>query len=89
MYYVYALKSLKNGDLYIGFCHDLKLRVSQHNNKQSKSTSSNIPWKLVFYEAYLSKLDATKREKQLKNHRAKEDLKLQIKNSMDIKQLGK
>ncbi|OGH17257.1 MAG: hypothetical protein A3C30_01475 [Candidatus Levybacteria bacterium RIFCSPHIGHO2_02_FULL_40_18] len=79
MYYVYALKSSKNGDLYIGFARDLKKRVEQHNKGLSNYTKRYAPWLLIYYEAYRNKFDATKREKRLKlNHRAKEDLKLQI-----------
>ncbi len=85
MYYVYILKSLKNGDLYVGFCIDLRARFKLHNDGDVKSTKPSIPWKLIYYEAYVSKLDATKREANLKkNHRAKEDLKIQITVSLKI-----
>lgn len=84
MYYVYALKSKRNGDLYIGFTSDLRKRFSQHNSGKTRSTKANRPWSLVYYESYLVKADATKREKQLKNHRAKEDLRIQIKLSLKI-----
>jgi len=83
MYYVYALKSLHNGDLYIGFTTDLKQRFIQHNNRKVLSTRSNTPWKLVYYEAYSDKNDATRREKQLKMHRAKSDLVIQISESLE------
>jgi len=83
MYYVYALKSLVNGDLYIGSCKDLKVRFKRHNDKKIKSTKAYAPWKLVYYEAYKDKNDASKREKQLKKHRAKLDLIKQIKNSLE------
>ena len=82
MYYVYALKSRTNGDLYIGFTTDLKERFMLHNNKKVRSTKAYVPWKLVYYEAYFDKFDATKREKKLKMHRVKEDLKIQIENSI-------
>lgn len=83
MYYVYILKSLVNGDLYVGYTTDLKRRFAEHNSKKVLSTRVNIPWKLVYYEAYSGKHDATKREKQLKMHKAKEDLKLQIRESIE------
>lgn len=72
-----------NDDIYIGFCKDLKIRFKQHNAGRVSSTKSQRPWKLVYYEAYKDKKDATKREQQLKNnHKAKKDLKDQIKNSI-------
>jgi len=82
MYYVYLLKSVKNHDLYIGYCSDLKERFRRHNEGRVTSTKPNRPWLLIYYEAYQNKFDATKRERQLKNHRSKEDLKLQVKNSL-------
>lgn len=82
MYYVYLLKSLKNGDIYVGFTSDLKIRFELHNNKRVQATKANIPWRLVYYEAYSGKGDATKREKQLKKHRAKQDIKLQLEESL-------
>jgi len=83
MFYVYAIKSLVNGDLYIGYCEDLKIRFNRHNDKKIKSTKAYAPWKLAYYEAYKNKKDASKREKQLKKHRAKSDLINQIKNSLE------
>ena len=44
-----------------------------------KSTKAYTLWRLIYYEAYKDKRDATRREKQLKNHKAKIDLKKQIK----------
>jgi len=82
MFYVYFLQSSTNKDLYIGFCRNLKSRFNDHNEGRVRSTKPYKPWILVYYEAYKNIKDATKREKQLKNHRAKEDLKLQLSNSL-------
>lgn len=84
MYYVYALLSKTNNDLYVGFTNDLRIRYKQHNNGEVQSTKANRPWILVYYEAYLNKKDATRREKQLKMHKAKSDLKEQIKFSLEV-----
>jgi putative endonuclease len=82
MYYIYALLSKINNDLYIGYTSDLKVRFKEHNEGKVKSTRGCKPWKLVYYEAYFSKKDAVKREKQLKMHKVKDDLKIQIENSL-------
>ncbi|MEK9143368.1 MAG: GIY-YIG nuclease family protein [Patescibacteria group bacterium] len=83
MFYLYALLSGQNKDVYIGYCEDLRKRFSEHNSGFVKATKGFRPWKLVYYEAYVAKFDATRREAQLKkNHRAKEDLKNQIKYSL-------
>ena len=83
MNYVYILKSLRNNDIYVGFTEDLRVSVKYHNSGLVRATKPNMPWKLVYYEAYLEKADATKRERQLKMHKAKADLKIQIKNSLE------
>lgn len=67
MYYVYILQSCKDKSLYIGFSHNLKERLLRHNEKQVISTKDKVPWKLIYYEAYLLKEDATGREKFLKS----------------------
>ena len=64
--YVYILKSLKNGSLYIGYTKDLKKRLEQHNNGESPATKPFRPYKLVFYEAFLNNIDAKNREIYLK-----------------------
>lgn len=84
MYYVYVLKSTINGDIYIGYSEDLRIRIRAHNLGKVKSTRAYKPWDLVYYEAYGRKRDATKREKQLKNHKAKIDLRDQIKYSLEL-----
>ena len=43
MFYVYVLESLKNGNLYFGFTHDLKKRFSEHNRGLNQSTKPYRP----------------------------------------------
>lgn len=66
MYYVYILKTSKNGQLYIGYTADLRRRMSEHANGQSTYTSIQEMIELVYYEAYRSKKDARHREQVLK-----------------------
>jgi putative endonuclease len=66
MYYVYILKSKKNGRLYTGFTNDLKQRFKDHNAGKSSYTKNNRPYVLVYYEAYSSEKDARTRERMLK-----------------------
>ncbi len=77
MYYVYTLKCANN-DLYIGSCKDLKIGSTNISYGKVISTRGKRPVKLVYYEAYLSKTYALKREKRLKEHKAKSELKEQI-----------
>ena len=84
MFYVYVLKSEVNGDIYVGYSSDLKRRFKEHNEGESKFTKGYRPWTLIYYEAYRIREDATKREVELKGHRAKEFLKEHIKESLNI-----
>lgn len=78
MYYVYILKSLKNGRLYKGFTADLRKRIKDHNSGRAKFTSANGPWKLIYYEAFLSEIDARNEELFLKSGKGKERIKFLI-----------
>lgn len=66
MFYVYVLKSRKDGSSYIGFAPDLRARIKKHENGEVRSTKNTRPLLLVYYEAYRDKRDALYREKQLK-----------------------
>ncbi len=66
-FYVYVLRSLKDGDFYTGFTTDLRRRIEEHGNGQVRSTQSRLPVELIYYEACRSQADATKREKYLKS----------------------
>ena len=81
MYYVYVLQN-EAKKLYFGCTNDLRKRLLQHNTGKSSSTKGHC-WRLVYYEAYLSKLDAFNREKQIKYHgQAKAQLKRRINDSL-------
>lgn len=66
MFFVYILKSKQDKQLYIGYTDDLKKRFKEHNLGLVNSTKSRRPMYLVYYEAYASRQDATKREHNLK-----------------------
>ena len=82
MYYVYLLQSLDNEDKnYIGYTKDLKRRLKEHN-KFHKGYTGKEKWRLVYYEAYLSKNDAVRRENSLKDGRSKYHLLNRVKASL-------
>jgi putative endonuclease len=66
MYYVYLIQSLVDNSYYVGMTSDLERRLKEHNNGKTKSIKHKVPFKLVYYEAYLDKTIARKREIQLK-----------------------
>ena len=55
MYYVYVLKSLKDGKGYIGSTTDLRRRIVEHAEGEVKSTKPRRPLELVYYEALRTK----------------------------------
>ena len=75
MYYVYVLKSQRNGKLYKGLTEDLKRRIKEHNCGNSEFTKNNGSWKLIYYEAFLSKEDARREELFLKSGKGRERIK--------------
>lgn len=79
MYYVYILKSQRNGKLYKGFTNDLRRRIKEHKLGKSTFTKNNGPWKLVYYEAFISKEDARQEELFLKSGKGKERIKYILK----------
>ncbi|WP_262710021.1 GIY-YIG nuclease family protein [Mesohalobacter halotolerans] len=42
-YYVYVLKSKKDGSLYKGFTTIIQERINEHNNRKTKSTKGFRP----------------------------------------------
>ncbi len=75
MYYVYFLKSLKNGDIYIGSTEDVSNRLKRHNDGKIKSTKFYRPWQLLGFEIYSTRGEAIKRERFFKKHQQKEIVK--------------
>ena len=66
MRYVYILRC-QDGSLYIGECDDLTTRLDRHNEGRGCSyTVSRLPVTLVYAEQFASRIDAVKRERQLK-----------------------
>lgn len=81
-YYVYILHNPKKNFIYIGYSEDLKQRVVSHNNSEVTSTKAYKPLKLIFYEAYLSKSDAKRREKYLKTNKGRTTIMTMLKDYM-------
>jgi putative endonuclease len=67
-YYVYLLRSSKTQRIYIGCTNDLGNRLKEHNEGNVYSTKRLLPVELIYYEAYISKDTAYKREKNLKSY---------------------
>ena len=73
MFYVYVLQSQKDQSLYIGYTTNLKRRFARHNSGLSLATRPKRPYVLVFYEAFVDKIDAKHREEYLKSGYGREE----------------
>lgn len=83
MYYVYILYSKKDKKLYTGSTPDLRLRFKKHETGLVRSTKNRRPLKLIYYEAYILKSDAIRREKYLKSGSGRKELSKQLDDIFD------
>ncbi len=74
MHYAYVIES-NSGSWYIGYTQNIERRLSEHQAHKNISTSMELSWKLIYYEAYLNKMDALGREKFLKSGSGRKFLK--------------
>lgn len=86
MYYFYIIQSIKKPDaIYSGSTNNLKKRIGEHNQGNVVSTRRYLPWRIVYYEAYVSEADAREREQKLKRHgKGNDELKKRIKRSLSV-----
>ena len=80
MHKVYVLISA-DGSSYIGYTSNLRKRMEEHGRGEVPSTRGK-EWRLAYYEAYFSKADACRRERRLKDARARTELMRRIEESM-------
>lgn len=74
-YFVYAIKSEKDGSFYKGITDKLERRIRQHNSGKNRSTKSKIPYNLVYFEECEGRIKAREREKYFKSGSGREFLK--------------
>ncbi len=84
MFYVYALYDKMKGTFYVGSTNDLKRRIAEHNSGKTQTTSKMTEKVLVYYEACLSKEDASAREIQLKTGFGRGYLKRRLKYYLEL-----
>lgn len=64
--YTYMVRC-RDGSLYTGWTNDLEKRIQAHNQGTgAKYTKTRRPVELVYYEEYESKIQAMKREYEIK-----------------------
>lgn len=86
MFHVYVLESINSSKWYIGYTpNSVLFRLEKHNAGLVQSTKPFMPWKVIYYEAYLDQKDATGREQFLKSGSGRKFLEKQIKNYLTNK----
>ena len=78
-YYVYILHNPNKNFIYIGYSENPKKRYQDHNFGKVRSTKVYKPLGLIFYEAYLTRSDAKRREKYLKSNKGRTTLVTMLK----------
>jgi putative endonuclease len=76
--------SLKDNKFYIGSTSDLKKRFAAHQKSFVDATKNRLPVLLIFYEAYLNKYDAIRREDYFKSSKGKITLRTMLKEYLKI-----
>jgi len=82
-YYVYVLWSLRDKKFYIGYSDNVDRRYLEHKRGDNVSTAKRLPVKLIFFEAYLSKADALRRERYFKTTKGKATLRQMLRKSLE------
>ncbi len=67
-WYVYIMRSIPTGRLYVGVSEDVDRRHGQHERGNVWSTKAYRPWKVVYVEGFATKREALQREHFLKSH---------------------
>ncbi|MFC1612659.1 GIY-YIG nuclease family protein [Patescibacteria group bacterium] len=78
-FYVYVLESLKDNKRYIGYTHNLKKRLEEHEKGLCFSTKFRSLFKLIYTEGCPHSEDAKRREKYLKTSQGRSFLGLRLK----------
>ena len=83
MHFVYILQSQVDRGWYIGYSADVDRRFVEHNVGKNVSTHFRRPFRVIYYEAYLHKMDALGREKFLKSGAGRKFLEKQMRHFLD------
>ncbi len=76
-YFLYILTNQRNTVFYTGITSNLPRRISEHKIKlENKFTKKYNINKLVYFESFLSKQQAAKREKIIKGWKREKKIKL-------------
>ena len=70
-YYIYILYSQKVDRYYVGESEDISNRLHSHLSGISKYTSISDDWIVVYTESFTRRVDAIKRENEIKKKKSR------------------
>lgn len=79
MYIVYIIQNQETKGYYVGYTEDLQDRLRRHNQGRNTSTKSSGKWVIVHTEEFSDKVNAWKRERQIKKYKGGEAFKKLVK----------
>ena len=71
-YFVYILRSQKDGSYYVGLTHDIDERLLRHNQGRTNYTRAKRPWEFLYSEEFPDRSAAIKRENEIKRRKNKD-----------------
>ena len=83
VYYTYVLYSKKDKKFYIGYTTDLKQRFKGHRRGNTKSTKNRQGLNLIYFEGFINKRDAQRRERYFKTTQGKKGLRLILRKTLE------
>ncbi len=73
MFVVYILHSKSFDKIYVCYTSNLEQRIKSHNELSKKGWTLKFrPWEIVHQEEFATKMEAMKREKELKSYQGRE-----------------
>jgi putative endonuclease len=75
MFYVYAISSIEKNYIYVGLTSNFEERLKRHNGLKERTTKFYAPFKLIYLEEAITRIDARVREKYWKSGVGKEKLR--------------
>lgn len=73
-YFIYILQA-DDGRYYIGQSDNLERRLGQHQAGRVQTTKSRTGWKLMHQEEFDTRIEAIKRERQIKKRKSRAYIK--------------
>ena len=75
MFYAYVIKSLHYDFFYKGHCENLEIRLAQHNSGMTVSIRKYVPFRVIYFEEFVTREQAIQRKKYFKTAAGRRFLK--------------